>query len=78
MYPTPSPAQGIVTRVELVDHVGPAFGSGPMTRSDLIAAANQAGARVEVVNVLNRLPEGRRFMKPHDLWHDLADVPIEH
>lgn len=75
--PTPGQAGGNVTRIEVVDHVGPAFASGPLTRADLVAAASHSGARPAVVSVLGRLPEGRRFNRPHDLWLDLPDVPIE-
>lgn len=71
------PISGDVTRVEVVDHVGQAFSAGPMTRADLVAAASHSGARPAVVNVLGRLPDGRKFVRPHDLWHDLPDIPIE-
>lgn len=71
------PTGRVVTRVEVIDHIGQAFGAGPMTRADLVAAANHNGARPAVVNVLGRLPQDRKFTRPHDLWHDLSDVPIE-
>jgi hypothetical protein len=73
----PAGVHEVVTRVEVIDHIGQVFGGGPLTRSDLMAAASQNGARRDVVDVLGRLPEGRRFTRPHDLWHDLADVPID-
>lgn len=78
MPATPYPAGQAVTRVEVIDHIGQAFGTGrPLTRSDLVAAAGHNGARPEVVTVLGRLPDGRKFTQPQDLWHILADVPIE-
>lgn len=77
--PVPVPVAGgpVVTRVEVVDHIGSVFGTGPQTRSDLVAAATSSGARAEVVSVLSRLPDGRKFTRPHELWHDLADIPID-
>lgn len=66
-----------VTRVEVIDHVGSAFTSGSLTRADLVAAASRSGARSAVVELLGRLRD-RKFSRPHDLWDDLADVPIEH
>lgn len=69
-------ASGAVTRVELIEYVGPAFAGRPLTRSDLTTAASSGGARAEVVDVLGRLPRDRKFTRPHDLWHDLHDVPI--
>jgi uncharacterized protein DUF2795 len=58
-----------------LDHVEPAFGSGPATRAALIAAAEATGARAEVVDLLRRLPEGT-YRTVRDLWQELADVPI--
>jgi hypothetical protein len=75
--PVPVGAGTAVTRVEVIDHIGQAFGAGPVTRSDLVAAAGHSGARSEVVAVLGRLPELNKFTRPHELWHDLADVPID-
>lgn len=75
--PAPVGAGRAVTRVEVIDHIGQAFGTGPLTRSDLVAAAGHSGARAEVVDVLGRLPDGHKFTRPHELWHDLADIPID-
>lgn len=74
---TPAAVGGAVTRMELIEYVGSAFAGHPLTRSDLVAAANRGGARTEVVDVLGRLPDGRKFTQPQELWHDLADVPID-
>jgi hypothetical protein len=72
----PSSSTSVVTRVEVVDHIGEAFASGPLTRSDLVATAQRLGARPAVVELLGTLPD-RKFSRPHELWNDLAHVPIE-
>jgi hypothetical protein len=71
-----SGASVAVTRVEVIDHIGEAFVGGPLTRSDLLNAARRVGARPAVVELLGRLPD-RKFSRPHELWNDLRDVPIE-
>jgi hypothetical protein len=72
----PSSSSNVVTRVEVVDHIGEAFAGGPLTRSDLVATAQRVGARPAVVDLLGTLPD-RKFSRPHELWNDLAHVPIE-
>lgn len=72
----PSSSTNVVTRVEVVDHIGEAFASGPLSRSDLMATAQRVGARPAVVELLGTLPD-RKFSRPHELWNDLAHVPIE-
>jgi hypothetical protein len=67
---------GVVTRVEVIDHIGEAFGTGPLTRSDLLSAAQRVGARPAVLELLGTLPD-RKFARPHELWNDLGHVPIE-
>lgn len=64
-----------VTRIELVEHIEPAFDTGPASRSDLLAAATASHARPEVLAVLQRLPEAP-YRSMRDLWHDLEDVPV--
>jgi hypothetical protein len=76
METIPVDTDRIVTRVEVIDHVGDAFTTGSLTRADLMAAASRSGARSAVVELLGRLPD-RKFCRPHDLWDDLAYVPIE-
>jgi hypothetical protein len=66
---------GAVTRVEVIDHVGEAFASGPLTRSDLLSAAQRVGARPAVIELLGRLPD-RKFARANDLWMDLSEVPL--
>jgi hypothetical protein len=65
-----------VTRVEVIDHIGEAFAGAPLTRSDLLDAARRSGARPAVAELLGKLPD-RKFSRPHELWNDLRDVPIE-
>jgi Protein of unknown function (DUF2795) len=71
-----STVSATVTRVEVIDHVGAAFTGGPVTRSDLLLAAERVGARPAVLELLERLPD-HRFSRPNELWTDLKDVPIE-
>jgi hypothetical protein len=72
----PASTTHVVTRVEVVDHIGEAFASGPLTRSDLVIAAQRVGARPAVIELLGTLPD-RRFSRPHEIWNDLGHVPIE-
>jgi Protein of unknown function (DUF2795) len=71
-----STVNATVTRVEVIDHIGAAFTGGPLTRSDLLLAAQRVGARPAVLELLERLPD-HRFTRPNELWTDLKDVPIE-
>jgi hypothetical protein len=71
-----STVNAAVTRVEVIDHIGAAFTGGPLTRSDLLSAAQRVGARPAVLELLERLPD-HRFCRPNELWTDLKDVPIE-
>lgn len=68
--------EAVVTRVEVIDHLGDAFVAGPLTKPDVLAAATRAGARPAVLDLLRRLPD-RKFARPHDLWIDLGEVPID-
>jgi hypothetical protein len=71
-----STVNATVTRVEVIDQIGAAFTGGPLTRSDLLLAAQRVGARPAVLELLERLPD-HRFSRPNELWTDLKDVPIE-
>ncbi|HKH05233.1 MAG TPA: DUF2795 domain-containing protein [Acidimicrobiales bacterium] len=75
--PFPFNAPGVVTRVEVIDHIGEAFTGVPLTRNDLLSAAQRVGARPAVIELLGTLPD-RRFARPQELWNDLGHVPIEH
>ena len=57
------------------DIPSPAFGTGPATRGDLLAAATANRARPEVIEVLQRLPE-LPYRTVRDLWQELADLPV--
>jgi Protein of unknown function (DUF2795) len=61
----------------VIDHIGEAFVGDPLTKFDLQNVARRRGARPAVVDLLGTLPD-RRFTRPHELWNDLRDVPIEH
>lgn len=75
--PSASTVAEAVTRVEVIDHIGEAFAGSPLTRFDLQNVARRHGARSAVIDLLGTLPD-RRFTRPHELWNDLRDVPIEH
>lgn len=64
------------TRVEIADCLDGAFSAGAATRSDLLAVAGDAGARIEVLDLLDRLPQ-RPYNELRELWNSLPDVPIE-
>ncbi|WP_175410001.1 DUF2795 domain-containing protein [Streptomyces sp. TRM64462] len=62
-----------VTRTEIADHLTGVFANGAISRSDLLIAA--AGARPEVREVLEQLPD-RRYTELRQVWQDLPAVPI--
>lgn len=64
-----------VTRMEIVEAVDPAFAGGGAERSEVLAAAIAQGARPQVIETLERLPD-RRFSEVRELWTELADVPV--
>ena len=66
-----------VTREEVADVLRAAFEqSSFLGRSDVIDAAVENGARIEVVQALAHLSE-TRFHRLQDLWGDLAYLPID-
>jgi hypothetical protein len=65
-----------VTRFEILDAVEGAFVRPPVTKSELLESARDAGARDELLATLNRLRD-RRFSNARDLWADLEDVPVD-
>lgn len=75
--PEPGAEPHPVSRIEIVEHVGPAFEFAPQTREDLIALAEKTEARPEVIDALGSLPGLRRFYRPQDLWVELPRLPIE-
>jgi hypothetical protein len=65
----------VVTRMEIIDALGTAFGRNGATRQDILAAATQEKCRGEVLTTLQRIPE-RTYGHVRDLWDHLPDVPI--
>jgi hypothetical protein len=65
-----------VSRVEIADHVRDAFVAGPASLEAVMAAAATSGARREVLDVLERLPD-RTYQELRHLWGDLGGIPIE-
>lgn len=66
----------VITRSEIADHIEKAFlEAGTADRSELIATAEQSGARPQVIAALQRLSE-RRYASLRQLWTELADVPV--
>jgi hypothetical protein len=67
---------GQVTRLEVVDAVAKAFADDRYAnRYELVAAAQAADARRQVLELLERLPE-ITFTGPGQMWSHLPDVPI--
>jgi hypothetical protein len=65
-----------VSRMEIVDTVDSAFETGGADRSEILTAAVATGARPEVIETLERLPD-RRFADVRELWQELPELPVE-
>jgi hypothetical protein len=65
-----------LTRMEVAEAVGPAFGMGFVDREEIVATARRAGARYEVVEALSQLP-ARKFNDLRQLWAELPDMPVK-
>lgn len=65
-----------VTRVEIAEHVAPAFDYGPASTGELLESARGTQARPEVVTLLERLPN-RTFRELRQLWPELPEVAID-
>ena len=65
-----------VTRTELASHIGAAFSGGRATRDSLLAYAAGSHARPEVIAAIQRLQD-KPYANIRDLWHDLADMPVD-
>lgn len=63
-----------VTRMEIADAVGHAFGDQGATRGEIVEAARTADRR-EILEVLQALPD-RRYRRLNELWEELHDVPV--
>lgn len=66
-----------VTRVEVIDTIANAFDQAPLSRGELIRAAERVAAPRPVIELLEQLPE-RAYRRPADMWDELPGVPIEH
>lgn len=65
-----------VTRVEIIDHVAPAFDGRPAaTPGDLLDAALRTSARPAVLALIESLP-ARKYQRPQDLWTDLPHLTV--
>ncbi|OKI17560.1 hypothetical protein A6A08_25755 [Nocardiopsis sp. TSRI0078] len=64
----------MVTRTDIADSLEGAFSSGPLTRGQVISAADLHGATEEVITALAKLPAGF-YSHLRDLWKHLDDVP---
>jgi hypothetical protein len=64
-----------LTRLEVAEAVGDAFGLRSVNRDALLQTAERAGARPEVLAVLHRLP-AREFSDLRQLWSELPDMPV--
>jgi hypothetical protein len=64
------------TRVEIAGAVRDAFGSGSAGREELVRCARVAGARGEVIALLEALPMDRRYRGLREIWADIPDVPV--
>ncbi len=68
-------AQERLTRTEVAQAVRDAFGSQPASRAAILASAERANAREEVLAVLRRLP-AREFSELRQLWAELPLMPV--
>jgi hypothetical protein len=66
----------VVTRIQIADLVGDAFGPGGADRAGLVDAATGKRGDPRVLEALRRLPD-RRFPTMRDLWRHLPDMPVE-
>lgn len=64
-----------VSRTEVARAVAAAFGVRGASRDDLLAAATEAGARREVLDLLRGL-RTREFNDLRQLWSELPEMPV--
>lgn len=64
----------MVTRSDIADSLEGAFGSGPLTRAQILEAAASQEADQEVIAILEELPAGH-YSHLRDLWRHLSEVP---
>lgn len=63
-----------VTRMEIAEAVGHAFGERGATRSEIVEAARTTD-RKEILEALSGLPD-RRYSRLNELWEVLHDIPV--
>jgi hypothetical protein len=66
----------VATRAEIAEQIDHAFDYPPVSRAEILEAAVRAGARPEVLDVLNRLPADRNYRSLRDLWADIPETPV--
>lgn len=64
-----------LTRLQVADALGDAFGPRGTDKATLLASAVAHGVHPDVVAVLERLPADRRFASMRELWPYLPEVP---
>lgn len=64
-----------VTRIEIGEGIAEAFADGGATHAELIAAARAAGAREELLAVLDGLTRSS-YTELRQLWLELPHVPV--
>lgn len=77
MNDTAAAQTATVTRIEVIDAIETAFATAPLSKHQLLAAAEHTAVRTQVIELLEQLPE-RIYRRPADLWDELPNVPIEH
>jgi hypothetical protein len=65
-----------VTRLQIADVLGDAFGPTGADKADLLATAARAGAHPAVLEELHKIPD-RRYRTMRALWDHLPEVPVE-
>lgn len=65
-----------VTRTEVLNAVRAGFDGTGATKAALLAAAEDAQARPETLEILRRLPENAELRHARELWAQLPDLPI--
>lgn len=65
-----------VTRLEIADLVGDAFGPRGADKAELLETARDQGASSELLACLDRLPAGH-YRRMQELWNHLEGVPVD-
>jgi hypothetical protein len=65
-----------VTRIDIADLIGDAFGPSGADRAALLATAAEKGAHPVVLEKLTELPD-QRFRTMRELWDHIPEVPVD-